>query len=81
VLTLAVLIMVGGLFPQPGVESRHQAARQLLKLRAALNPGENDGDPSESDLLTEEAESAPEPGDRTSLVDPKEPRKGGEAAE
>jgi NADH-quinone oxidoreductase subunit M len=33
VLTFAVLILVGGLFPQSGVESRHQAAEELLKER------------------------------------------------
>lgn len=33
VLTLAVLILLGGIFPQPGVASRHQAAIDLLKER------------------------------------------------
>src|SRR5262249_17274086 len=31
VLTLAALILGGGLFPQPGVASRHQGARALLR--------------------------------------------------
>lgn len=33
VLTLAALILGGGLFPQPGVESRHLAAEQILQER------------------------------------------------
>lgn len=33
VLTLAVLIVLGGVFPQPGVASRHQAAVDLMKER------------------------------------------------
>jgi NADH-quinone oxidoreductase subunit M len=36
VLALAALILIGGLVPQPGVESRHRAALQLLQQRAAL---------------------------------------------
>jgi NADH-quinone oxidoreductase subunit M len=36
VLTLAALILLGGLVPQPGVASRHRAAEQLLEERAAL---------------------------------------------
>ena len=35
VLTLAALILGGGLYPQPGVASRHQAAAELLKEREA----------------------------------------------
>jgi NADH-quinone oxidoreductase subunit M len=38
VLTLAVLILGGGLYPQPGVQSRHRAAERVLKQRAALQP-------------------------------------------
>lgn len=34
VLTLAALILLGGLVPQPGVHSRHLAAEELLKDRA-----------------------------------------------
>lgn len=34
VLMLSVLILGGGLFPQPGVTSRYQAAQELTKLRA-----------------------------------------------
>jgi NADH-quinone oxidoreductase subunit M len=37
VLALAALILIGGLVPQPGVESRHRAALQLLRQRAALS--------------------------------------------
>jgi NADH-quinone oxidoreductase subunit M len=36
VLTLAVLILGGGLFPQPGVASRHQAAETILQDRRLL---------------------------------------------
>lgn len=36
VLTLATLILLGGFFPQPGVESRHQAAKDILELRSQL---------------------------------------------
>lgn len=36
VLTLAVLILGGGLYPQPGVESRHHAATEILKQRHRL---------------------------------------------
>jgi NADH-quinone oxidoreductase subunit M len=34
VLTLATLVLVGGLFPQPGVASRHQGASEILAARA-----------------------------------------------
>jgi len=37
VLTLAALILAGGFFPQPGVESRHNAAKEILDQRAALS--------------------------------------------
>ena len=33
VLTLAALILLGGLFPQPGVSSRHRAAATVLDQR------------------------------------------------
>jgi len=33
VLTLTVLIIGGGLYPQPGVASRYQAAEQILSQR------------------------------------------------
>jgi NADH-quinone oxidoreductase subunit M len=36
VLTLAALILVGGLVPQPGVVSRHRAAEELLRHRETL---------------------------------------------
>jgi NADH-quinone oxidoreductase subunit M len=38
VLTLAVLIVGGGLVPQPGVASRHRAAEMVLHERAARQP-------------------------------------------
>jgi NADH-quinone oxidoreductase subunit M len=47
VLTLAALILGGGLFPQPGVASRHLAAERILELRrhgarVALKPAPDD---------------------------------------
>jgi NADH-quinone oxidoreductase subunit M len=44
VLTLAALILGGGLFPQPGVASRHQAARALLRQR------QERGEPARAEL-------------------------------
>jgi len=43
VLTLAVLILGGGFYPQPGVESRYHAAVQLSQLRTkrGLNEGQS----------------------------------------
>ena len=38
VLTLAVLLLGGGLFPQPGVESGRRAAEQILREREAQLP-------------------------------------------
>ena len=38
VLTLALLILIGGLFPHPGVESRHHAAEELLNERSKRHP-------------------------------------------
>jgi NADH-quinone oxidoreductase subunit M len=38
VLTLAVLILGGGLFPQPGVASRHRAAAEILRERESSAP-------------------------------------------
>jgi len=38
VLTLALLILGGGLYPQPGVESRHHAAMEILRQRERLEP-------------------------------------------
>jgi NADH-quinone oxidoreductase subunit M len=43
VLTLAVLILGGGLFPQPGVVSRYQAAEEVLNDRAAPRPSGSSG--------------------------------------
>ena len=40
VLTLAALILGGGLVPQPGVASRHRAAEALLKEREARRPAD-----------------------------------------
>ncbi len=36
VLTLAALVLLGGVFPQPGVVSRYNAAKQLTRERTAL---------------------------------------------
>jgi NADH-quinone oxidoreductase subunit M len=41
VLTLAALILGGGLFPQPGVASRYHAAEQILQARALHMPAAN----------------------------------------
>jgi len=38
VLSLAALILGGGLFPQPGIASRHRAAAAILDLRRAQRP-------------------------------------------
>lgn len=38
VLALATLVLGGGLWPQPGIESRHHAARAILKDRDARRP-------------------------------------------
>ncbi len=38
VLLLAALILAGGIYPQPGVESRHRAVEALLQQREALVP-------------------------------------------
>jgi len=38
VLTLALLILIGGLFPHPGIVSRHHAAEDLLRDRAERHP-------------------------------------------
>jgi NADH-quinone oxidoreductase subunit M len=43
VLTLSLLILGGGLYPQPGVESRHHAATQILKQREKLHAGSGGG--------------------------------------
>jgi NADH-quinone oxidoreductase subunit M len=49
VLALAALILGGGLFPQPGISSRHHAATELLRSRQisrrALAPGLADDSP------------------------------------
>jgi NADH-quinone oxidoreductase subunit M len=41
VLMLAVLILGGGLFPQPGVKSRHEAAAAVIRERRAFQGGES----------------------------------------
>jgi NADH-quinone oxidoreductase subunit M len=38
VLTIAVLILGGGLFPQPGLTSRHHAAVEIIEARVASTP-------------------------------------------
>jgi NADH-quinone oxidoreductase subunit M len=40
VLTLAVLILGGGLIPQPGISSRHRAATEIMEKRWKWNPDE-----------------------------------------
>ena len=41
VLTLAALIVLGGLFPQPGIVSRHDAAEAILKERGEIPTSEH----------------------------------------
>lgn len=48
VLTLAALIILGGLFPQPGVRSRHQAAMTLARQRKTLQTVHSPEDASSS---------------------------------
>ncbi len=43
VLTLTLLVLGGGLFPQPGVASRYDTAKQLLSRRQAANPDDDHG--------------------------------------
>ena len=38
ILVMSSLILIGGLFPQPGIASRYQAAKELLAGRADLEP-------------------------------------------
>lgn len=49
VVTLTLLILGGGLIPQPGVASRYHAAAQLVKYRVSRNLS----DPEEADPATE----------------------------
>jgi NADH-quinone oxidoreductase subunit M len=52
VLALAALILLGGLFPRPGVASRHEAALDILRERAGLKaPATADADPAEPEPL------------------------------
>jgi NADH-quinone oxidoreductase subunit M len=46
VLTLALLILGGGLFPQPVVESRHHAASEILNLRAKFEAASDSAKPT-----------------------------------
>ncbi len=54
VLLLSVLILGGGLVPQPGVVSRHHAAVELSKARAISLPGEQEHSESQADSLEHE---------------------------
>ena len=53
VLGLAVLILGGGLFPQPGIESRYQAAKELVLGRDVppAAPAEADSSPSQKAVV------------------------------
>jgi NADH-quinone oxidoreductase subunit M len=42
ILALALLIFAGGLFPQPGISSRHHAAKELVRSRRALSSPPDD---------------------------------------
>jgi NADH-quinone oxidoreductase subunit M len=55
VLTLAVLILGGGLFPQPGVASRHRAAIELLSAR----PPHPDSERTQRSLLSSKVADVP----------------------
>ena len=55
VLALIVLILGGGIFPQPGVESRYNAARLILEQRK-ISGGPSAGEATET-------EANPFPGD------------------
>jgi NADH-quinone oxidoreductase subunit M len=55
VLTLAALILGGGLFPQPSVNSRNHAAAAILRERAARDPSLIEHE--EPDLATDESPS------------------------
>jgi NADH-quinone oxidoreductase subunit M len=61
VITMAALILAGGLFPQPGVESRHRAAESILSERPARKPLEsslaNGGGPAPTRCLGGDRES------------------------
>jgi len=60
VLSLAALILIGGIFPQPGISSRYQAASELLRQREpALHSPE---EPSPEDHHGPPAPHAPEVG-------------------
>jgi hypothetical protein len=74
VLTLAALILGGGLHPQPGLSSRHQAANEIICQRRRLMGDEhqrperaarwfNDGAPPSASV--EEVELSLEPEDRS----------------
>ncbi len=52
VLTLTLLILGGGLFPQPGVGSRYHAAVELTEAREALFPPEEGDDDEHTDTET-----------------------------
>jgi NADH-quinone oxidoreductase subunit M len=73
VLILAVLILGGGLFPQPGVSSRYHAAAALIKQRRAIesghdgidsgshaaNPSRVTGDQHHTSMLASQKSSSP----------------------
>jgi NADH-quinone oxidoreductase subunit M len=56
-IALAVLLLVGGLYPQPGVATRHEAAERILRDR-------NGSQGSEAERTAGEAPSVPAPKDR-----------------
>ena len=46
-----MLILLGGLFPQPGVSSRYKAAMDILDKRKAVFGSESTGQPEEDEEL------------------------------
>ncbi len=58
-LTLAFLILGGGLWPQPGIQSRNRAAEEITRIREGkLNPEKESMQVAE-EQVAEENESKP----------------------
>jgi NADH-quinone oxidoreductase subunit M len=56
VLTIALLILGGGIFPQPGIHSRHHAAMALIRSRRALS---TEGQSGNADMKSDSAPQRP----------------------
>lgn len=66
VVVLTILVLGGGLWPQPGVASRHHAAVELMKMRHVTPTGE-----SETELNVQQKPSETERGDTSESADVK----------